>query len=193
MKSEDFKNVHKGQQKKEEKPEVKANDPKTVAPEDVAVKDAESEPEADAAVIDPVQVLTDKIRESELRFAAEKENMHKRHRQQVEQAHKYAIQAFAKDLLDIIDALQMAKDSVSDKENPEVAKGITMAFEVMLKTLNKHGIEPIATDGDFDPEMHIAVKMEESKQPKNTILKTLQQGYKMHDRVLRPASVIVAS
>lgn len=136
--------------------------------------------------------LEEQIKEQQIRHAADRDNANKRHTQQLAQTAKYASESFAKDILEIIDAMQMARKSVKSETQTELSEGLDMAISVMLKTLAKHGIVQIDTTGKFDPELHIAVKKEQSEDPANTIIQTLQQGYIMHDRVLRHASVIVA-
>lgn len=132
------------------------------------------------------------IKDLKLRQLAENDNRNKMHKKQLEQSAKYATEKFAKDMLQIIDAMHMAATAITPETDQNLAKGIEMAITVMLKTLDQHGIKPIKTEGIMDPELHIAVKIEESEQKANTIISTLQQGYTMHDRVLRPASVVVA-
>lgn len=84
---------------------------------------------------------------------------------------------------------------MSDTTAPELAKGIDMALQIFMKSLADNGIKPIPTENqEFNPELHMAVKTQESKEHKsNHIIETLQAGYTIHDRVLRHATVIVAT
>ena len=141
---------------------------------------------------DKLNQLQQQMKEQHIRHAADRDNANKRHNQQLAQSAKYASESFAKDVLDIIDAMQMARNTIKPETQAELTNGLDMAISVMLNTLAKHGIKPIDTTGKLNPELHIAVKKEQSEEPDNTIIQTLQAGYTMHDRVLRPASVIVS-
>lgn len=142
-----------------------------------------------------VEALNNEISDLKLRHAADTTNNQQRFAQKLKQAEQFASEKFARDLLPVLDALILAKANFCENTNQEQAKGLEMAIQIFEKNLKMHGIEAIEAEGqDFNPEIHVAVTMQESdKHEKNQVIQVLQTGYKIHDRVLRPATVIVAS
>jgi molecular chaperone GrpE len=150
---------------------------------------------------DEVEVLKAKVVELEdkyLRANAEFENMRKRLEKEKANAVAYANELFARDMLAIIDALDSASAiKESDDVKPEelfnkIKEGIDLTVEQFKKAFEKHGIELIDISGEFDPNIHEAVMQVESEN-KNSgeILQVFQKGYKIKDRVLRPAMVSI--
>ncbi len=134
---------------------------------------------------------TDRI----LRLQADIENMKRRSERDISNAHKYASEKFIKDLLAVVDSLEMAQQG----EHPEQAKGllegVELTHKLFLDTLIKHGVEQIDPEGQpFDPEFQEAVSMQPNPEvDANTVLQVVQKGYKLHGRLLKPAMVIVSS
>lgn len=131
-----------------------------------------------------------------LRAQAEIVNMRNRHNKEREDAAKYRAQNLAKDLLTSLDNLDRALEIETNDEHGEaMKKGIEMVREGMIHALKESGVEEIDSLGQiFDPNKHQAVQtlpLEEGQQP-DEIIQVLQKGYILHDRVLRPAMVIVA-
>lgn len=131
-----------------------------------------------------------------LRAQAEIVNMRNRHNKEREDAAKYRAQSLAKDLLTSLDNLDRALEIETNDEHGEaMKKGIEMVREGMIHALKESGVEEIDSLGQiFDPNKHQAVQtlpLQEGQQP-DEIIQVLQKGYILHDRVLRPAMVIVA-
>ena len=131
-----------------------------------------------------------------LRAQAEIVNMRNRHNKEREDAAKYRAQNLAKDLLTSLDNLDRALEIETNDEHGEaMKKGIEMVREGMIHALKEASVEEIDSLGQiFDPNKHQAVQtlpLEEGQQP-DEIIQVLQKGYILHDRVLRPAMVIVA-
>ncbi|MFW3589385.1 nucleotide exchange factor GrpE [Vagococcus fluvialis] len=131
-----------------------------------------------------------------LRAQAEIVNMRNRHNKEREDAAKYRAQNLAKDLLTSLDNLDRALEIETNDEHGEaMKKGIEMVREGMIHALKESGVEEIDSLGQiFDPNKHQAVQtlpLQEGQQP-DEIIQVLQKGYILHDRVLRPAMVIVA-
>ena len=131
-----------------------------------------------------------------VRLSAEFDNYRKRSAREVETFKKFANETLLKDLLPVTDSLEMAIASSlqnRDAENP-VLKGVEITLRELLKVLEKFGVKPIESlEKEFNPAFHEAVMSEESENyPENTVLKELQKGYMLHDRLLRPATVIVS-
>lgn len=155
----------------------------------------------DTVKIDEVETLKEKVAELEdkyLRANAEFENLRKRLEKEKMSAVAYANEQFGRDMLSIIDALDSASLLKESEEiKPEelfekVKEGIELTVEQFKKSFEKHGIAPIGTQGEFDPNFHNAVMQIDSEE-KNSgeILQVFQKGYKIKDRVLRPAMVSI--
>ena len=131
-----------------------------------------------------------------LRNAAELENYKKRTARQMDEFRKYANDSLIMELLTVVDNLERAIQSSLDDENSNasVVEGVQMTLDEILKILDKFGVKPIAAlEQAFDPVFHQAVMQEESNDsPAQTVTKELQKGYLLHDRLLRPAMVVVS-
>jgi molecular chaperone GrpE len=129
------------------------------------------------------------------RTRADFENYQKRIQREVTQEQRYWHGKLALDVLPILDnfvrAVAAAKQS---GESGPLVQGVTMIQSQILDALRRHGITPIEAQGQqFDPNLHQAVMQQPSGDvPPNTVLQVLEQGFMIHDRVLRPASVIVS-
>ena len=148
--------------------------------------------------IDPVSRLEEEnaeLREKLLRMAAENQNTRKRLVKQQQDAHKYRHQDILRDLADVIDNFERAIVSSTDSRDFDTFhEGILMRekqFSGMLT--ERYGLERIGVEGEpFDPAAHEAMMMEESSDVENESVKQVYQaGYRLHDRVLRPAKVVV--
>lgn len=127
-----------------------------------------------------------------LRAKAETENVRRRAADDVEKARRFAVESFASELLAVKDSLEAALTA----ESPSV-ENMKDGVELTLKQLiavfakfNLHDIDPMGEK--FDPHRHQAMQVVESGQPANTVVTVLQKGYRLHDRTLRPALVMVA-
>jgi len=127
-----------------------------------------------------------------LRAKAETENMRRRAVEDIDKARKFAVENFASELLAVKDSLEAALTV----ESPSV-ENLKDGVELTLKQLaavfgkfNLHAIEPLGEK--FDPHQHQAIQVVESDQPPNTVVTVLQKGYRLNERTLRPALVMVA-
>ncbi len=123
------------------------------------------------------------------------ENYKKRSAREMESFRKFANEALVKDMLSVVDNLERAILSSADKEAENgILEGIEMTLREILKIFEKFSVTPIESLGErFDPSFHEAVMQEESEEhDENTVLKELQKGYMIHDRLLRPSMVIVS-
>lgn len=133
-----------------------------------------------------------------LRAKAELENMQKRVERDIANAHKYALEKFAIELLPIIDSMELGLVSCANKKTDVVngiLNGIQLTLELFLKTLQKFNIKQIDPLGKlFDPELHEAMTIKEDTSVKpDTVVEVLQKGYQLNDRLIRPALVVVAA
>lgn len=134
--------------------------------------------------------------EAMVRARAEIDNVRKRVEQDVEKAHKFALEKFSNELLPVIDNLERALDA-TDKNNPEhkaTVEGLELTLKSFLDTVKKFGIEVVSTEnGQLNPDLHQAITMVDSPEHQaGQIVNTIQKGYTLNGRLLRPAMVVVA-
>lgn len=132
-----------------------------------------------------------------LRAAAELENYRKRAAREMSELRKYANQTLVRDLLPIVDNLERAIDAAraGHGEDHSLLEGVDMIRRELLKVLEGNGVTPVEALGrPFDPNLHEAVMQEEAPADvaDQTVLRELQKGYCIHDRLVRPAMVVVA-
>ncbi len=129
-----------------------------------------------------------------LRLRAEFENYKKRMQKEKVDAMKFGNESLLKAILPILDNLSRAIDH--GKEVSEIGplmEGVEMIRKEMLNTLERFGVKPIASAGEiFDPEKHEAIAQEETEGEPNRVVTEAQTGYSYHDRLLRPAKVVVS-
>ena len=131
-----------------------------------------------------------------IRARAEIDNVRKRVEQDVDKARKFALEKFSNELLPVIDNLERALES-TDKDNPQhqaMVEGLELTLKSFLDTVKKFGIEVINTqDSQLNPDLHQAISMVESPEHQSgQIVNTIQKGYTLNGRLIRPAMVIVA-
>jgi molecular chaperone GrpE len=132
-----------------------------------------------------------------LRTHAELENLRKRAEKDLENAHKYALEKFALELLPVKDSLELGLAAVEENQDEAVAKlkeGTELTLKMLSAAMEKFGIVEINPLGEaFNPEQHQAMTMQESAEAKpNSVLSVMQKGYALNERVIRPALVVVA-
>ncbi|ACX82237.1 nucleotide exchange factor GrpE [Aggregatibacter actinomycetemcomitans] len=133
-----------------------------------------------------------------LRTRAEIDNIRRRTEQDIEKAHKFALEKFAKDILNTIDNLERALATPANTEDDSVKAlfdGVELTLKELLATVARFGIEPVGAVGEvFDPELHQAISMQPAEGfQSNQITAVLQKGYLLNGRVIRPAMVMVAA
>ena len=185
--------------------------PEGQAPEEIITEQHDEveavEPDASAEQVDPrdekianleaqLGEAQNRERDSVLRIKAEMENLRRRTEQDVEKAHKFALEKFVNELLPVIDSLDRALE-VADKANPDNAamiEGIELTLKSMLDVVRKFGVEVIAdTDVPLDPNVHQAIAMVESEEIEaGKVLGVMQKGYTLNGRTIRAAMVSVA-
>jgi len=176
-------------------------------------RDAESaagEPPADAApdeaagaaaepALDELESLRrecEALREKHLRALADAQNLRQRMQREKTEALRYAEAEFARDLLVILDDLERTCESArTAPDAAAVAEGVRIVYEHFLKLLRNRGVRPIEALGHtFDPSYHEALlRRPDPDRPAGTVVEELARGYQMHERVLRPARVVIAS
>ena len=172
------------------------------------INDAQQTPDAaePAVATDELSALQQQLSAAEaaaqeekdraLRIAAEMENLRRRTAQDVEKAHKFALEKFTGELLPVIDSLERALE-LADRNNETLKpmmEGVELTLRAMLTTVGKFGVEQVNPMGDaFDPNRHQAISMvENGNVAPNSVMAVMQKGYELNGRVIRPAMVMVA-
>ena len=131
-----------------------------------------------------------------LRAVAELENVRRRVERDSAQAQKYALERILGDLIGVNDSLELALKAVAneDEETRKHLAGVELTQKQLWQALERHGVTQLDPQGQpFNPELHEAVSMLESAElAPNHVLSVMQKGYKLHDRLLRPAMVVVS-
>lgn len=161
-----------------------------------AVEEATGE-EAEAAVEEaPAEpTLEEQLQACEekyLRVHADFENIKKRLEREKYQAIDYAQEKFATDLLPVIDTLRLALQTEDAAAFDKLKEGVELTLDKLVKVFEKHGIEEVSGDGEFDPHCHEAVMQVPSEEhDENHVVQVLQTGYQYKERILRPAMVSI--
>lgn len=136
----------------------------------------------------------DELKDKYMRANAEFENIKKRMEKEKASALAYANESFARDLLDVLDALEAALNTeANDEASIKIKEGVQNTLELFLKKLGKHGIQAIEEQKDFDPNLHEAMfHIQSDTHSSGEIVQVLQKGYKIAERVIRPTKVSVA-
>ena len=130
-----------------------------------------------------------------LRASAELENLRKRSTRDVGNARKYGIERFARELLGVVDSLEMGLEAGADAAVESLLEGKQATLKLLFAAMEKSGVETIDPEGEpFDPQLHEAMTMQPSDTAEpGAVIAVVQKGYQLNGRLLRPARVIVAS
>jgi molecular chaperone GrpE len=166
-------------------------------PEDRGAAGAPGEGSVPAGVPDEQVAALERERDEYLdslqRLKAEFDNYRKRSAREQESFAARAGEVLLKELLPVLDDLERALDAAEQHEEAELEEGVRLVHRSLLDALRKQGLELIATDGVFDPHVHEALLAQPADDAESgTVLQVLQKGYRLGDRVLRPARVVVA-
>lgn len=182
----------------QELPDTDANPYEAIAGSEPSAEDAIR---ALQALVESKDAEIASLKDQALRALAEVENNRRRFEREQADTAKYAITNFARDLVQVLENLQRACDAVPQDARSEhamlasIATGVEMTLKDLLNSFEKHGIIRLDPMGEkFDHNLHQAVSQQPSAEaPAGTVIQVLQAGYKIHDRLLRPAMVVVAS
>jgi molecular chaperone GrpE len=132
-----------------------------------------------------------------LRLSAEFENYKKRSEREINEFRKYANESLIKEILSVADNLERALDSSRNNKQADtgLVEGVDMTLKEILNIFEKFSVKPVESLGKpFDPTFHQAVMQEQTDgHPENTVTNEIQKGYMMHDRLIRPAMVVVST
>jgi len=127
------------------------------------------------------------------RVAAEFENYRKRVLRDQESLVARAHERLVKELLPVLDDLERALAAAEEHEEAKLEEGVRLVHRELDDALAREGLAEIETDGQFDPHVHEALLSQPSSEEEGTVIEVVQKGYKLGDRVLRPARVVVAA
>ena len=201
-------------EKKMSEQEQKVETPEVEKQEDAVVE--ETQPKESSQELDPLEEAIARVQELEeqlknqieeaankeqdilLRSRAEIENLRRRTEQDVEKAHKFALEKFSKDILNTIDNLERALATPANKEDESVKAlfdGVELTLKELVSTVGRFGVEAVGVVGEtFNPDLHQAISMQPAEGfETNQISVVLQKGYTLNGRVIRPAMVMVAA
>ena len=155
---------------------------------------AAEEASGDEAIIE-LQAKADENWDRYLRAAAETENVRKRARRDVEHAHKFALEGFSRELLAVVDSMEIGLQAADSADAAALVEGSEATCKLLKTTLERFGVVEVDPDGEpFDPEYHEAISMMPSANVEpGSVLTVVQKGYTLNERLLRPARVIVAT
>ncbi len=146
-----------------------------------------------------IESLKDELtqaKEQSLRAVAEAQNTRRRAEQDVEKAHKFALEKFVNDLLPVADNLERAIQAASadGAELSSVSEGVDLTLKSLVDSLKRHKVEAVDPEGEpFDPQLHQAMSMvEQADVEPNTVINVFQKGYTLNGRLVRPAMVVVS-
>ncbi len=164
--------------------------------EDELIEKGEIDASEEPTPLDIAEAKAKENHENMLRLAAEMDNLRKRTQREVEQARKFGVERFAKEMLDVLDNLQRGLEASegSDVTVESIREGSEMTLKQLKAAFDKFAIKEIEAEGQvFNPEFHEAMAMQPSDEHEpNTVISVIQKGYQIHERVLRPARVLVA-
>jgi molecular chaperone GrpE len=128
-----------------------------------------------------------------LRLAADFENYKKRAAREREEYVRLANERLIGELIPILDDLERALAAAEEHQEARLEEGVRLVHRSLAALLQRHGMTPIETDGKFDPYQHEALLSQPSEAEEGSVLDVVQKGYKLGERVVRPARVVVAA
>jgi molecular chaperone GrpE len=161
-----------------------------------AAADAQPDVAALNAQIEELRAQAQSAKEAQLRSLAELDNVRKRVEREIDQSRKFGAEKLLSELLGISDSVDLGIQAASapDVQVKTIIEGLELTRRQLVAVLEKQGVSQVDPKGQpFNPDFHEAVSMVPSADvPPNHVLNVMQKGYKLHDRLLRPAMVIVA-
>ena len=174
----------------------------TPIPEDESMQESGTEhqaasPEQLTALLEDARAKADENWDQLLRTRAEMENLKRRHANELEKAHKFALDGFVRELLQVRDSLELGHDAAPDEGTDinRLREGTELTLKLLTGVMGKFGVEQVNPQGEpFNPEFRQAMTMQPRDDvPPNTVVSVVQKGYLLNGRLVRPALVIVSA
>jgi molecular chaperone GrpE len=197
-------NKNKEEQKSKGMDLIEAKGPEAGEEESLSESEKAKEPAEKKKEPTPLERLQDQLAEKTkeatenfdkwLRLRAEFENYKKRMQKEKADLMRFGNESLLKSILPILDNLERAIDHGKElKENTSLLEGVELTLKQFLDTLERFGVKPVPARGEvFDPEKHEAISYQESDQEPHRVISEVVKGYLYHERLLRPAKVIVS-
>jgi molecular chaperone GrpE len=151
---------------------------------------AASPPEVDE--LEALQQERDELVDTLQRVQAEFDNYRKRAARDQQSLVARAHERLVKELLPVLDDLERALEAAEAHEEAKLEEGVALVARSFADVLRKEGLEEVATDGRFDPHVHEALLSQPSDEEEGAVIEVLQKGYRLGDRVIRPARVVIS-
>lgn len=169
-------------------------DERPEADADTAGEGAETETQARESAAPEHDGEVARLKEALLRMQADMDNREKRFEREMAKVRKFALESLMRDLVQVLDSMDQALASADPQDAAQAYEGMELTRKQALQVLGSHGLEVLDPLGEpFDPSWHEAMSTQptEAQQP-DTVFQVLQKGYRLNDRLIRPARVIVA-
>ena len=167
-------------------------EPKNNPEETLQQSVAKSEEGVEQVELEALRVENEELIDTLQRVKAEFDNYRKRAARDQESLVARAGERIVKELLPVLDDLERALEAAHAHEEAKLEEGVKLVHRQLEQILEREGLAPVATDGKFDPHVHEALSTQPSAAEEGAVIEVLQKGYRLGDRVLRPARVVVA-
>jgi molecular chaperone GrpE len=173
-------------------------DPSAVGPDGGEPDDgSEQDPRQLTMLLEDARAKADEAHDKLLRTRAEMENMNRRQAKELENAHKFALEGFVKELLQVRDSLELGYAAAQEPDTNvgKLREGTELTLKLLGDVMSKFGVERVFPEGEpFNPEFHQAMSMQpRADLAPNTVTNVIQSGYLLNGRLVRPALVMVSS
>ena len=159
-------------------------------------KESDVSPDKLALLLEDARAKADEHWQGLLRAKAEIDNLRKRSRRDVENAHKFGLERFVAEVLPVLDSMELGLSAASEEgvDGDKVREGLELTLRMLQAAVDKFGVAEVNPEGEkFDPERHQAMTMQETDAvDPGTVVSVIQKGYLLNERLVRPALVIVA-
>ena len=149
-------------------------------------------PTTDVVELEALRAENEELIDTLQRLQADFDNFRKRAARDQDALVARAGERIVKELLPILDDLERALEAAEEHEEAKLEEGVKLVHRQLEQLLEREGLAPVATDGKFDPHVHEALLTQPSAAEEGSVIEVLQKGYRLGDRVLRPARVVVA-
>jgi molecular chaperone GrpE len=158
----------------------------------VTEEETQIEESGDDIDVAALQTERDELFDRLQRLAAEFDNFRKRSAREQAALSERANERLVKELLPVLDDLGRALEAATEHEEAKLEEGVRLVHRALSDVLTKEGLAEIETAGKFDPHVHEALLSQPSDEEEGTVIEVVQKGYKLGDKVLRPARVVIA-
>jgi molecular chaperone GrpE len=161
--------------------------------DEITQEEAQPEESPEHDELGALQAERDELFDRLQRLAAEFDNFRKRAAREQGEVVARANERLVKELLPVLDDLGRALDAAEEHQEAQLEEGVRLVHRSLASLLEREGLAEIATDGKFDPHVHEALLAQPSELEEGAILEVIQKGYRLGERVLRPARVVVSA